>query len=352
MKKLIFAFISLITLPMAAQTDVSSFLSGTAEGVTYYLPTTTIDVTVDAMCITSKPGEFYRYADRYLRINNVISSDDKYWEIEGVDVALSGKPDVNKMFVVKLNNSSASNLHLTDDGIIASINSKPATRPTKEKEQPAKAQKTDARQYMTEEILQATSTAKMAELVAKEIYAIRESKIAITRGQADNMPKDGMAIKLVLAELDKQERALLELFTGTKDTVRVSQRVRFTPNEQSDTAKAVMFRFSRKLGLVDNANLAGAPVYYDFRNLRSVYIPSDEEVKKKEIKKEGICYNVPGKAAFKIYTSGKVLYDDELPIAQLGTTEILSKTLFNKSAATKVQFDTATGGITNIEKEK
>lgn len=47
---------------------------------------------------------------------------------------------------------------------------------------------------MTEEILIAGSTAKMAELVAKEIYNIRESKNSLTRGQADYMPKDGAAL--------------------------------------------------------------------------------------------------------------------------------------------------------------
>ena len=32
------------------------------------------------------------------------------------------------------------------------------------------------------------SSAKMAELVAKEIYSIRESKNALLRGEADNIP--------------------------------------------------------------------------------------------------------------------------------------------------------------------
>ena len=81
-----------------------------------------------------------------------------------------------------------------------------------------------------------------------------------------------------------------------------------------------------------------------------MYIPTPEEVKKKEIKKEGVCYNIPGKAAFKIYTGGKVLYEEELPIAQLGTVEVLSKALFNKNATTQVLFDKATGGIISIEK--
>lgn len=350
MRKIIFALLSLMAAPIAAQTDVSSFLTGTAEGVTYYLPATTIDITVDALCITKKPGEFHRYAERYLRMSNVISSEEKFWEIESVDVQLSGRPDASKAFTVKLNNSSASNLRIANNGIIKSINTEPYIAPVKEKKPIAATKRESVGQYMTEEILKATSTAKMAELVAKEIYAIRESKIAITRGQADNMPKDGMAIQLLLEELDKQEKTLLQLFTGVTDTIRVSRTVHFTPNENSDTTKAVLFRFSRKLGVVSNDNLAGLPVYYDFANKHSVYIPAPEEVKKKEIKKEGICYNVPGKAHFKIYSGGKNLYDDELPIAQLGTTEVLSRTLFSKSATTKVQFDTATGSILKIEK--
>ena len=43
----------------------------------------------------------------------------------------------------------------------------------------------------------ASSTAKMAELVAKEIYNIRESKNALLRGQADNTPSDGAQLKIM-----------------------------------------------------------------------------------------------------------------------------------------------------------
>ena len=70
---------------------------------------------------------------------------------------------------------------------------------------------------MTEEILIAGSTAKMAELVAKEIYNIRESKNSLTRGQADYMPKDGAALKLMLDNLDEQEQAMMQMFAGTTD---------------------------------------------------------------------------------------------------------------------------------------
>ena len=77
----------------------------------------------------------------------------------------------------------------TEDGIVRSINiplnshTIPATKIT------AAAQEIiDPRKFLTEEILMASSRAKMAELVAKEIYNIRESKNALLRGEADNMP--------------------------------------------------------------------------------------------------------------------------------------------------------------------
>ncbi len=350
MKKIIFSLISLLALHSTAQTDVSAFLSGAAEGVTYSLPTTTLEITVNSVCITHTPGEFHRYAEKFLRLNNVTSAEQKFWELEGVSVTSLGKPDPQKRFTIKLGNNPTSCVQLTSDGIIEGVNTEKATPVAAPEAQAAKKSNTpDASKYMTEEMLQATSTAKMAELVAKEIYAIRESKLSIIKGQAENMPGDGVSMQLVLDELDKQEQAYLSLFTGTTDTLRVSRKVLFTPTAESDTTKSVLFRFSRKLGLVSNDNLAGAPVYYDFRNMKSVYIPQPGEVKK-PVKKEGLCYNVPGKAELKIYVTGKTLYNEEVSIAQFGTTEVLSKVLFNKNATTKVTFDTATGGIIRIEK--
>ena len=58
----------------------------------------------------------------------------------------------------------------------------------------------------------AGSTAKMAELTAKEIYNIRESKNLIIRGQADAMPKDGALNEVRPDNLNKQEKALTEMF--------------------------------------------------------------------------------------------------------------------------------------------
>ena len=143
----------------------------------------------------------------------------------------------------------------------------------------------------------------------------------------------------------------MELFIGRTDTIRQKTHVVIEPDEHCDTTKAVLLRFSRKLGFLEKDNLAGEPVYYSLRDLKSVKLPTAEEAaKKKTVKKEGICYNIPGKAEIEIFTRTRKLAKLEIPVAQLGTTEILSKNLFNKNSTTKVLFDTATGGIISIEK--
>lgn len=71
-------------------------------------------------------------------------------------------------------------MELTEDGIVKTINVPYSNSSAGKKAAPAPAvlqKKANPREFLTEEILMASSTAKMAELVAKEIYNIRESKM-------------------------------------------------------------------------------------------------------------------------------------------------------------------------------
>lgn len=346
MKKILSILTFLIALPCAAQTEVSSFAPGNGEGVTYFLPDTKLEVAVTVNCITRTAGEFAAYADRFLRLTDVIKNDEKYWEIVDVKVVTEGVPCKEKAYTIKLNsNSSASNIFLNEDGIINSINREP--EPLEEDAfEERESELIDPHNYLTEEILQATSTAKMAELVSKEVYQIRESKLAITRGNADNMPKDGLSMQLMLDELNRQERSLTSLFVGTCDTISHTFYLDITPVPGEDIKKNILFRFSRKLGVVNSDDLAGAPVYYDLAAQGTVEQPAE---KGKTVKREGVCYIVPGRAKIKVYNSAKVFAEKELSIAQFGSVEILSKKLFNKNKTTKVLFDTATGAIISIE---
>ena len=249
---------------------------------------------------------------------------------------------------VKLKDKTVAPLiELTEDGIVKSINV-PLSPKKSAPMQPATTQKKkiNPRDFLTEEILMAGSTAKMAELVAKEIYNIRESKNALVRGQADNMPKDGEQLKIMLANLEEQEAAMTEMFSGTLNKDEKIFNIRLTPDKEMDNE--VAFRFSKKLGIVANNDLAGEPVYITLKNLKTVNVPEDDGKKKVD----GIAYNVPGKAQVTLTEGKKQWFNGELPVTQFGTIEYLAPALFNKKSTVQVTFNPDTGGLIKVDREE
>ena len=265
MKKNVFALSLLAcTAPIAAQ-DISPYLPGEDEGIVYFLPKTMLEVNVIATRVTYHPGELCQYANQYLRMNNVSPEPETYWEIKQIEVRSAGVPDSTKAYLVKLKDkSSMSNVELTEEGLIEAINtSAPEKMPMEYVlEKPQKHE--NPRRYMTEDILLAGSSAKMADLTAKEIYNIRESKNLILRGQADAMPKDGASLQLVIDNLDTQEKALTQLFTGTTDREDKVFTAHIVP--QDGLTDKVALRFSRSLGVLPAEDLAGEPIYINLKS--------------------------------------------------------------------------------------
>lgn len=339
----------MITSVASAQTEVLTGVTrGKDFGVTYALPKTQIEVEVKANKVNYTPGEFSKYADRYLRLNNVSADPEEYWELVSVKAKSVGVPDSENVYFVKMKDRTVAPLiELTEDGIIKSINMPLAPKKATPPPTPIVAKKkVNARDFLTEEILMANSSAKMAELIAKEIYNIRESKNALVRGQADNMPKDGEQLKLMLNSLDEQETAMTEMFSGVKNKEEKTFTIRIDPDKE--LTDEVAFRFSKKLGVVANNDLAGVPVYISLKDVKTLNVPQEDGKKKVE----GIAYNVPGKALVTL-TEGKTkLFEEELPVTQFGTIEYLAPALFNKKATTKVSFNPVTGGLIKVDREE
>lgn len=322
-----------------------SYTPGKGEGIAYFLPKTALEVRVIATKVTYQPGEFCQYANRYLRLNNITAQPETHWEIKKIEVCSVGVPDSTKAYIMKLKDKNlASNMELTDNGIIKAINtSAPAMEESQyvlEKPQ----QHQNARKYLTEEILMAGSTAKMAELTAKEIFNIRESKNLILRGQAENMPKDGASLQLVIDNLNQQEQAMTEMFTGITDREDKVFKIQLSPENGLDNAIAL--RFSKKLGILDSEDLSGEPIYI---NMTSKTALGTEDEKSKQPK--GVLYNIPGKANVSVTFKGKTVFEDELPVTQLGYTEVLTNSLFDKKVNTRVIFNPNTGAIVKIDKD-
>lgn len=337
---------------MSAQTSI--FNPGvTANGVTYALPRTVLRADVSAIQTRFTPGEFARYAERYLHLENVGQEAATCFAVQQISLSLEGVPDTLKTYTIKLKDKSvAPMVTLTPSGIIVSVNS---AQPKDVADIDNKVyngvrgtlHQLDPRAYFTEEILSATSTAKMAELTAAEIYEIRETRNALMRGQLEAMPKDGDAMKLVLDRLNKQEEALMQLFTGWTDTLYLSESYRLEPRDYEDLPKTVLFRFSRKLGFVDADDLSGVPYYITVKDQHSVVLPTAKEAAKRKI--EGIVYNLPSQAQVDILQGNTVLLTQTFPIAQYGTIDQLAPALFGKDSTVRVTFHPATGGLLHLE---
>lgn len=351
MKNLIIIAALLLGLPLAAQTKVvkKNAVKANNFGITYSLPKTSLIVEAEVTKVTCKAGPYYQYAEKYLAVQDAIAEDAVYYELGKVRLINRGVPDPDNTYIVEFKPGTvAPYAYLTEDGLLCSINTEYV--PAEEKaEKKAVAAKQGAAQnsVLSEELLMAGSTARQAEVAAKQIYRIRESRMDILTGEADNLPPDGEAMKLVIQQLEAQEQTLSHLFTGTTEKMTDLYEVSIIPSDELD--KEVIFRFSKQLGIVDADDLGGAPVYMNLIATERAPQLEPKEAEKKEKSLKGIIYNVPGKAKVEITMGKRTLYKGEAQITQFGTQEGLAPVMFeDKKAPVKISFYPETGAIKQI----
>ena len=342
-----------------AQTVSSAYQPGvTTEGAVYFLPKTAVTVTVQVEKTTYTPGDFCQYAERFLRIKDVSPTPSVSYRIVAIRQDAVAVPDTAKRYAVKFDaKTSATNVRLSDNGILLGINTERSE--VRDYTQPQNysftsrlsplTSKINPRQYMNEETLAAGSTAKMAELTAQDIYEIRESRNLLVRGQADNMPKDGDQLRLMLHQLDIQDRALTSLFIGTYDKDTIQQVFTIVPSESN--YREVVFRFSEKLGLVDADDLAGVPYYILIEDLKTVPKPEPVDPKKKQKPVYGIFVNIPGRLRSTVSNAQGFIVANEFPAGQYGNVELLSGALFNKRYTTRLRLNPLSGAIEHLDAE-
>ena len=319
------------------------------ESTDYYLPQTVMQFTVKVEKTTYTPGKFAPYAGRYLK--KTVNQDAAItYRLIGMDMTPASQPDTARHFNLFIDKKrSIFKVCRADNGQLLAINTDvrpaPVSLPTFT---PAPhTPPLNPNDFMSEDILNAGSAAKMAELTAKEIYDIRDSRNQLSRGQADFMPKDGAQLRIMMANLDRQEQALTQLFEGvtTQDTAWTA--INFLPTREG---QEVLFRFSKRFGLVDADDLSGEPYYIEVTDLHSVAAPEPSPIEKKEDKNDiGLRVVQPGKIRANITDGVKTINSYELLAPQFGTVSSMSGELFGKKQSAKIIFDPLTGSVKTIE---
>jgi hypothetical protein len=322
----------------------------TGFGVTYSLPKTTFVITVEITKTACKAGPYYKYADLLLGIKNAVMEDNVSYELGKVTMVNKGVPDTENTYVVEFKSGTvAPYVYLTTDGLLCAINTEYVPTDSKPNTDPVVLQSFDlnATTVYTEEFLKAGTVARQAEVAAQQIYHIRERKMDILTGDAENLPPDGEAMRLVIQGLEDQEQKLTSLFAGGCSKETSYHVITLVPEE--NIREQVLFRFSNRLGLLDADDLGGEPVYFTLQVTERAQLLDPKEAEKKAKAMKGIIYNLPGKARVEIKTMQNPLFTGEMQVVQFGTQESLAPVMFeDKKSPVKVTFYPETGAIRQI----
>jgi hypothetical protein len=382
----------------SAQPEISLLKPGTdVEGQVYYLPKTAIRLHVQVEKTTYTPGEYARYAERYLQLTDIQQEPQVSYRLISHSMSTIGVRDTSKCYLLHMKGKAeTSSVVLSDDGILLAVNSMPL--PSNTQESRAKSQKQKAKSQhptsvtpiLTTEILAAGSSAKKAELIARQLLEMREQRQLLVTGEADEMPQDEQQLQLMLNEIDKSDRLLMSLFTGT--TVRDTSEAVITYCPDKEVERQVIFRLSRHLGIVDSDDLSGVPYYISIKSQDGNHqegdnqeedsqegdseeapVSTDEEAdtpntlrnatllpsggrtpiydkKRYSRKYKGFFVNVPTMAQITLYHDDRILDTFEKPFAQFGSLELRDGQLF-KRYITHMQLDPATGAVVTFDVE-
>lgn len=316
----------------------------------YTLPSTRLSITIEAEITHKKPGEFYKYAKKYLDIDNPTTKESYSAKLKSATVLTQGIPDTEERYAVKFKAGTAPFMILSDNNLPLAINTD-KTMPDESTElpeahpaSPTPLQTPAARQVISEEMAQSQSTAKRAELAAASLFTIRQTRNDLITGQAEQTPPDGKSLQLMLDNLEAQEQALMAMFVGTTSTRTEVSTFSVTPED--DITDMVIARISPLDGIVDADNLSGEPIYLNLSVTQRGEMPVNEKGEELPFPRNGVAYCIPGTASVDISYRGDSYFGSDLEIAQFGVKYGLEPNIFtDRKAPVYVIFNPATGAI-------
>lgn len=336
-----------------SQTSVERFDASALPDntVVYTLPQTKLAIPIVVKKTVTTVGPLHLYAQKYLGITDAASQPSTKYELEAVSLQAYGVPNPDLRYSVKFRNgSSAPFVYLTRDGILCSINAEAAQTeaiPSSQVLDESKQLPTAPR-AMSQEYVQATTDAQRAEIAAKEIFRLRESRINIVSGDAEQPFPDGQAMKLAIEGLEAQERTLTSKFTGTTHWQRRQEVVTDLPLDSATTI--VAFRFSPDLGVLPAEDLRGEPIYLQTEVVEKAPALTEKEAARKAKKLKGVVYTIPGRMKASLIYKGSLVARKMIDVAQLGTQEALEPDHFNTRKETiSILFYPDTGAVSKVQ---
>jgi len=342
MKKL-FLLSALIVISLVAKSQTSLSLSEGESTLIYSLPKTVFCIEVETEKTTQKAGVFYRYSERYLATNKVITEDKVTYKIKSIQVKTRAIADPARTYAFVPGSGKGGKLSVNSQGILCGVNAPAETE---------KATSSVSGSFVTdsplpntllplgEEYMMAGSQAKLAEGAAKQIYRIRESRLGLLTADVDKLPADGESLKAMLAGMNKMEAELTELFVGKTVSETRTQTLYLTPS--AAVSNEVLFRLSALKGLVPADDLSGAPYYISI-------VPSTIGIgSKSKTERNELYYVLPASTQLSIGDGVNTIYSNQYFVPQFGKIVAIPESTFKQSNV-KIQLDSQTGRLLSVE---
>ncbi|MDR1680659.1 MAG: DUF4831 family protein [Prevotellaceae bacterium] len=346
MKRTLF-FITLNAMTFAAavaQTPLSQTAVIPPGAVVYALPSTTIEIRVEALHERFTAGPYARFAQKYLGID-AETEDVETFRIQNMTVQAFTEADASQMYYLEIKDkkAEATFLQFSRHGLLVSLDNAGARPQTVRHGRAARGRFDDrgttaniGREQVTlykpakagagldkvpvqQSQLVEKNPERRAEEAANVLFNLREKRISLITGEAEGaLSHDGL--QAALAEIRRLEEEYLSLFLGKTTTDEQSAVFFVTPVATQKKHLYVAFRLSDTEGLLAPDNLAGRPVTLELTvDKKNLDLPSVAPAGTgHNSKTPHIAYRIPETVRLSLHDGQTSLLQTRLPVYQLG----------------------------------
>lgn len=346
-------------------------------GMFFALPKTVFRIDVVMRITEKRRGIYSPFTSKYFNVTDYIKADSREYSIKEVRITPLSVPDENQVYFLSTRHARGLSLQVDDRGIIRSLNANTSydsktksflpsesrsaaeVSPLPSFIQPRFSYRADTvinremgrdstiieRRFVTKKLVE-----KSLEEYAREAYDklqdIRKRRYDFLSDPSE-LNLDGAGLSLLLSELDKMEKALLELFFGN---VYYSEKVISFMYEPTAQPEQPLFNFTRDKGLQFNAKqLRGIEtVVLELKPQPAISPMLARNASRSKHKKSSnpLPYRIPLQAQVRLVQDENVLFEGEFTLPQHGAISHLTVKDLRK---VRILYDTATGALLSVD---
>jgi hypothetical protein len=337
-----FTKLFIVTVMLTASVAMSAQKKSDPSGnLTYCLPSTVLNLEVEAVQEKFYAGPYAKYAEKYLGVT-ARQKDEASFRIVQVRMVPYVEADQSRRYSVCVDkgNIDGSFLKLSSEGLVSfgdaamggnetvwrfpvettgDFSSKGvSSNLTSEATVLYKNDRKES-EYGKISVQQNVIVAKTPEVKAAEtadmILKLRKQRLQIVTGDTD-ATYSGEAMAAAITELTRLEQEYMTLFTGYSETQTQKMNFDIVPEAERETQKYVAFRLSDTAGLLPADNLSGRPIVIEF--VPGTFQQIEETLVDKKKPAVLAYYRIPAVCTVKLTDGRDILLQSRVPVYQLG----------------------------------